>query len=183
MKKRFAEPKNHKSIKEYDFNMKHIEIEDFKGHVALIDIKKVKDEWYVPRNNGNQVCILANNFKWLLFYPDISDHAISVIFNENGKIIEWYFDIVREMGMEDGMPYMIDLYLDLVITPEGETYILDEEELEEALKIHDITEEDFDKAYRTLNNLLEKYGNGKNINYLEEISYKYLDELLNNKIK
>lgn len=178
MKKRFAEPKNHKSIKEYDFNMKHIEIDDFKGYVALIDIKKVKDEWYVPRNNGNQECILANNFKWLLFYPDNSDHAITVIFNENEKIIEWYFDIVKEMGNEDGKPFMLDLYLDLVIAPNGEMYILDEEELYEALKNGDITKSDFNNAYKTLRKLQEKYGNSNNLNYLKEISYKYLDELM-----
>lgn len=179
MKKRFAEPKNHKSIEKYDFVMKHIEIEGFSGHVGLIDIKKVKDEWYVPRNNGEQVQILGNNFKWLLFYPDSSDHAITTLFNKNDEIIEWYIDVVKEMGIENGMPYMLDLYLDLVITPKGEKYILDEEELEDALKTKDITQSDFDKAHNTLNNLLEKYDNNENREYLKEISYKYLNELSN----
>ena len=180
MKKRFIEPKNHKSIEEYNFIMKHIEIDSFKGYVGLIDIKKVKDEWYVPRDNGKQICILANNYKWLLFYPDSSDHAISAFFDENGEIIEWYIDVVKEMGIENGMPYMIDLYLDLIITSEGDIYVLDEEELKEALKSKDITKEDFDKAYLTLEKLLKKYDNGNNISYLKEISYKYFNELLNN---
>ena len=81
------------------------------------------------------------------------------------------------MGNENGMPYMLDLYLDLVITPQGETYILDEQELEDALKINDITQTDFDNAYKTLNNLLEKYHHGNDTKYLKEISYKYLEEL------
>ena len=177
MKKRFAEPKNHKAIEEYDFKMKHIDIKDFRGYVGLINIKKVKDEWYVPRKDGELECILANNFKWLFFYPDKSDNAITTFFNDRNEIVEWYIDVVKEMGNENGMPYMMDLYLDLVITPNGETYILDEEELEEALKTNDITQTDFDNAYRTLNNLLEKYHHGNDIKYLEEISYRYLDEL------
>lgn len=177
MKKRFAEPKNHKCIQEYDFKMKHIDIKDFKGYVGLIDIKKVKEEWHVPRENGELECILAKNFKWLLFYPDKSDNAITTIFNDKKEIVEWYIDVVKEMGNEDGMPYMLDLYLDLVITPRGETYILDEQELEDALKTKDITQTDFDNAYKTLNNLLEKYHHGNDTKYLKEISYKYLEEL------
>ena len=99
MKKRYAEPKDHNGIKDYDFIMKHIEIKDFKGYVALIDIKQVKKDWYVPRNNGDQVCILANNYRWLLFYPDKGDNAITAIFNDKNEIVEWYIDVVKEMGI------------------------------------------------------------------------------------
>ena len=178
MKKRFAEPKNHKCIQEYDFVMKHIEIEKFKGYVSLIDIKKVKEDWYVPRNDGSQVCILANNFKWVLFYPDIGNYAISALFDDKCEIVEWYIDVIKETGIENGIPFMIDLYLDLVITMDGEKYILDEDELEEALKKQDITKEEFNLAYKVLEYLLEKYEVEENMNYLREITYKYLNELL-----
>ena len=72
---------------------------------------------------------------------------------------------------------MYDLYLDLVITRKGEVYILDEDELLEAVKINDITEEDYKMAHDTLDMLLKKYDNGNNIDDLIDLTDKYIGEL------
>jgi len=178
MKKRYGEPINHKSIKEYKFYTEHITTQEYTGYISLIDIKKVKDKWFVPRNDNSQVCILNDNFKWLIFHPDNQKYAITALYDQNKKIIEWYIDMVKELGEENGMPYMLDLYLDLVITPENEIYVLDEDELLQAVADKDITDEDYKLAHNTLDYLLNKYDNGNNINGLIEMSNKYLEKCI-----
>lgn len=174
MKRRYAEPKNHKSIVEYDFNTDYIDTDEYSGYVSIIKIKKVKEEWFVPRDDGKQECILANGYYWLIFHPDNQKFAITALYNENKEIVEWYFDMVKNISTENGMPYMDDLYLDLVITKSGEIYILDENELKQAIEEKDITDLDYKLAHDTLDMLLNKFDNGKNIEGLYNFSNKYL---------
>ena len=176
MKKRYMEPINHKSIDKYNFKKIHVNSNEFTGYVGFVNIKHVKNVWHVPRKNGKTECILNSGYKWLEFYPNNEKYAITALCNNRKEVVEWYFDMVKDFGIEDGMPYMNDLYLDLVITRKGEIYILDEDELLEALQTKDITKKDYDMAYETMNMLLKKYDNGKNIDELVDLTNKYLGE-------
>lgn len=69
------------------------------------------------------------------------------MYNQNKEIIEWYFDISKEIGSENGVSYEDDLYLDVVVNPDGEIILLDEDELKEALDRLEISKEDYDMAY------------------------------------
>lgn len=177
MKKRYMEPRDAKVIDDYEFHKKYVETKEFKGFVGSIKIKHALDEWYVPRKDGGQECILKSGYRWIKFYPEGEKYAITALCNENEEIVEWYFDMVKNLGVEDGMPYMDDLYLDLVITKGGDVYILDEDELLEAVESKDITEDDYKMAHQTLDMLLEKYDNGKKIDELVYLTNKYLGEL------
>lgn len=73
------------------------------------------------------------------------------------ELIEWYFDIAKEVGVENGIPYEDDLYLDMVIMPDGQMLVLDEDELQEAFKRGEIDQDDVDLAYETLKELEDKY--------------------------
>lgn len=79
--------------------------------------------------------------------------------DENGNIIQWYFDISKKIGIENNIPYEDDLYLDMVITKEKNKLILDENELVEACENKDITKDDVEKAYKILEYLENKYYN------------------------
>jgi hypothetical protein len=79
------------------------------------------------------------------------------MYDGEGKIIEWYFDITKANGVdEDGKPYYDDLFLDLVLLPDGQVITLDEDELLEALNNGIITREDYDLAYRVKDRLLDR---------------------------
>ena len=177
MKKRYMEPKNHKSIDKYKFKKIYVNSREFNGYVGFINIRHVTNVWHVPRKNGKKECILNSGYNWIVFYPENEKYAITVLCNNKKEVVEWYFDMVKSFGIEDGMPYMYDLYLDLVITRKGEVYILDEDELLEAVKINDITEEDYKMAHDTLDMLLKKYDNGNNIDDLIDLTDKYIGEL------
>ena len=75
---------------------------------------------------GKEECIFANNYKWLEIYPDNEKYAITVMYDNNNNLIEWYFDMIKSGGTENGIPYINDLYLDYVIKEDGKEVILDE---------------------------------------------------------
>ena len=178
MKKRYMETKDHKTIDKYEFKKRYVDSKEFKGYIGFIDIKHALEEWHVPRKDGKKECILKSGYKWLEFYPVDEKYAITALCDENYEVIEWYFDMVKEFGIENDLPYMIDLYLDLVITPNGDIYILDEDELQEALENKDITENDYKLAHNTLDVLLQKYDNGKKIDGLKHLTDRYLKEFM-----
>ncbi len=157
MKRRFA------NTVEGDYFQERIEEDFFKGYACYVKIKNVKKPLIV--NNGKtEICIKNENYEWFEVYPDNGKYAITIMFDENKNLIEWYFDIAKNVGVENGIPYEDDLYLDMIITPNGEKIIIDENELIEAFNKGDITKEDFDSAYQTLSNLENKY-----VNNLDEL--------------
>lgn len=157
MKRRFA------NSVEGDYFQERIENDSFSGYVCYIKIKDVKRPLVV--NNGiSQICIKDENYEWFEVYPDNSKYAITIMFDDKNNLIEWYFDISKNVGIENGIPFENDLYLDMVITPTGEMLVIDENELQEAFNKGEITQEDLDSAYQTLELLENKY-----VNNLDEL--------------
>ena len=115
MKRKFAN-----KIKEgiNDYYHKRIDKDYFRGYVSLVKIKNIKKPWIVV-DNGIRCCVLDENYEWLEIYPDNEKYAITAMFNNNQELIEWYFDMIKERGVENGIPYIDDLYLDLVIKKNG----------------------------------------------------------------
>lgn len=62
--------------------------------------------------------------------------------------------MIAKQGVDvDGVPYFDDLYLDLVVYPDGTVIVDDMDELEEALLEKDITQEQFNLAIKTSHRL------------------------------
>lgn len=74
---------------------------------------------------------------------------------------------------KDGIPWFDDLYLDLVVYPNGEILEDDMNELEEALAQRDITQEQFDLALDTAQRL--RQGLLADIGQLKEYTGKCLE--------
>ena len=170
--KAYADLRKVKDIAESNFKSKYYDEEDFKGNVALVEIKKVLNEWRVDTEGR---LILANGFNWLEMYPEGENYAITAAYDIEDKIVEWYIDMCKENGIEDGMPYEDDLFLDVVIVPDGRINILDEDELLDAEKNGIITRQDVELAYKVKDEIIEKYGH--NIKKLEELTNKYLNKI------
>lgn len=157
MKRRFA------NTVEGDYVQERIEESYFQGYICYVKIKGVQKPLIV--NNGKtKICIKDENYEWFELYPDNGKYAITIMFDNHGNLIEWYFDISKNVGIENGIPFEDDLYLDMIITPNGEKLVIDENELLEAFQNGDITKEDVDSAYQTLRYLENKY-----VNNLDEL--------------
>ena len=157
----------------------YINDETFKGYVCDLKLNNI-DKPLIVFDGKNNICIRDNGYEWIEVYPDKGNYAITIIFDQNKNIIEWYFDIAKKIGIENDIPYEDDLYLDLIITSTGEKRIIDEDELKEALENNDITKDEFELAYCILKELDEKYY--QHFDYLIDFT-DYLCNKLNIKLE
>lgn len=163
MKRRYADGRDNKDILESDFRNFYISNDKFVGNVAVLKINKVNKKWCVDEEER---CILDDNYTWVQMYPKDQNYCITAMYDEKNNIKEWYFDITKNNGIENGVPYEDDLYLDVVIVPDGRVHILDEDELLEALNQKEITKEEYDLAYNVKNHIIDKFA--KNIEELKQ---------------
>lgn len=172
LKRRFADARNHKTIIEKKFKNKTFNNDEFVGNISLLEIEKVKENWYVDTERR---CILGNGHKWLEIYKENQNYCITSMFNENRKLVEIYIDVSKKLGIEDGVPYEDDLYLDVVLVPDGRKHLLDEDELKEAYKNKIVNKEEYDLAYSVANKMYNL--NQEEVQKIINFSYKYLDIL------
>lgn len=129
----------------------------YNGYASIIKIEKVNRRLVLPVE-GKELCLADNGYTWLTFLPDNSNWCMSAMYDEMGKIIEWYFDITKENGLDEhGNPYQNDLYLDAVLLPNGKILKLDEDELQEALNNGAITKQEFDMAYKVCGQIINEF--------------------------
>ena len=158
-------------VDEKKFKSMYVDEKDYKGYLSQIHIVKANQP---PKELGEDYIERANSgCKWLEFYPENSNVAMTVCFNKENKILQWYFDIMQNVGIKDGNPYFEDLYLDITITPENKIELLDEDEIKEALENKEITQKQYDMAYEEAERLINKI-NGKQ-KELIKFSNKYFD--------
>ena len=100
-------------------------------------------------------------------------------YDQNKKLVEFYFDMVAGSGIENGVPYILDIYLDLVITGKNSKYVLDEDELQEGLEQNIISQVEYDEAYNTLDMLMKKYETNEELDKLKNVMQNYFDEMYN----
>ncbi|SHO43087.1 DUF402 domain-containing protein [Anaerocolumna xylanovorans] len=136
-----------------NFCQQRIDNMHFKGMARLITMEEVKEP-VIWNFHNDEILICDNGMKWLAMMPDKEYYVISALLNSKNEITLWYIDMIAESGIdEDGIVYYYDLYLDLVVYPDGKVYTDDMDELEEALKNKDISREQYNLAIDTSNNL------------------------------
>lgn len=174
MKKKYADYPNWSRVLEKNYKQMYFNNEDFKGYVCLLTAVKVKEKLFITKDEKEYV-LIDDGYLWLQFYPDnCKNVALSVAITNDGEIREWYFDIAKNTSLTDkGVPYIDDLYLDVVLTPDGKIELLDEDELQDALDKKDITKDDFDLSYKYANSVI-KCLDGK-AEELTKFTYKYND--------
>ncbi len=173
LKKRFANYISEaEDVLEIKQKIKSIKEKDFSGDIYLNEFVKMSSPAFLE----NSLCVRDNNYKWLQFYDDTSKICLTTIYDEKNEIVEWYFDIAREIGKENDVPYEDDLYLDVVLKPNGEVTLLDEDELKEAFERMEMTKQEFDKVYEIAKNLMKKLqGNQEKV---KNFTDKYLQKML-----
>lgn len=175
LKKHFANSVlNDLDVESVEQRILNVDDNDFKGDIYLNNFTKIKSPYILE----NGLCMRDTGYKWLEFYDYNSKIRLTAMYDEKNEIVEWYFDIARMIGKESGIPYEDDLYLDVLLTKEGKTILLDEDELKEALERRELTEKEFNETYNIANKLIKRIdGNEKKV---KEFTDKYLKKLLHN---
>lgn len=128
---------------------------EFEGVVGLLCMDLVEKILSVY-HTGKEVCIVNDGFQWLQHFPKGKHHTVTTIFDEQGQIVQWYIDISLQNGLEEGIAYMDDLFLDIILLPTGEVFEKDKDEIEVALADGTISRMQYDLAYREFYRLLEE---------------------------
>lgn len=132
------------------------EIVDISGdEVVYRDDEKLITKWK-PINPRDDI---GSGMSCVLFKKG---WKISKFYNKDGSFRFWYCDIIDYEYEEKEDKYtIIDLLLDVIVYEDGHYEILDEDEMEDAIKNNIITLEIKNEATEKLNNLIELIENGK----------------------
>jgi len=142
-----------KCIKSKKLKGKQVSTDFFKGYIGIIEIEEVSEK-QIWKFSGEDIVVCDDGLKWLSILPQNDFYCITAMMNEDNEILLWYIDMIAAQGIDaDGIPYFDDLYLDLVVYPDGTIIVDDMDELEEALAAKDITQEQFKLAISTSDKL------------------------------
>jgi len=153
IRRRYIGKMNRDLFKSYTSKIIRVDEESMHGYAAHIKILDVERPFIV----GDGVCIGDAGYSWTQFMPDNENWALCAMCDNHGNIIEWYFDITRENAVDEkDSPYYEDLYLDLVVMPDGRVLVFDEDELQDAYENNEITANEFHMAHRVKDELIER---------------------------
>ena len=173
MKRKYLDRSNWQRIKKSKNIVINTFQERFQGYGAACFVEKVHEKLICTLDNG-KICLVDDGYVWIQRSPVKENWSITTMFDENNKIIQWYIDITKQNSIDgNANPFFDDLYLDVVVLPTGEIFLLDEDELKEALDKNIITQSDFDLAYKVAKDIMN--GLAKDIIYLSNMSYEDLE--------
>lgn len=156
MRKRYIDGTNWKMCEKTHSKVKYIS--DFMtGYISYVEIKKVKKK-FVVEHNGKTTILLDNGYKRIVFLPKDEKWCAEATYDNDNNIVEWYFDMTsRNYVDESNKPCFDDLYLDVVLMPDGEIIVFDEDELINAYENGEISQEQFETAKATAKKIIQEY--------------------------
>ncbi|WP_282137413.1 DUF402 domain-containing protein [Rossellomorea aquimaris] len=131
MKRKYGDRSGWERIIERKYAQSFLDTVPFTGYITLLTAVKVKDPIIVDYGD-HKVCILDDGYIWMHQFPMDKHHVVTTMFDDKGEIVQWYIDICYKNSIEKGIPYMEDLYLDIIVLPTGEVIEKDADELEDA---------------------------------------------------
>ena len=141
--------------------------EKLKSYITIKHVIKMKDNC-TAFINGRKVTILDKDYAILEYTPTNLNYNVRVFFNDKGKILEYYFDVINKIEIKNDDIYYEDLYLDVIYHTKnangccGYISLSDEKELINAYKNKDINKKQFDMAYNVALKLMDELKNKTN---------------------
>ena len=166
-------------IIERRYTVRPCNFQGMEGVVSLLQIRKVTEPLMVPGENGEKVLIADAGYSWLQVAFKEQFFWATVMYDNKGRFMQGYFDITGGNSFEDmENPTFKDMYLDLVLLEGGRILVLDRDELEEAVKQNEITEDEYEqtvKAGEELDRFLQEKGK-EFLQFCSEWREKLLEE-------
>lgn len=155
MKRKYADRRGWRRIIGSHMTRKSFMWPSFHGEAVLLNFDEVKAPLSVIYG-GIRTKTVDQSFSWLQLFPACPAHfVLTAMFNAEKQLVQCYFDVTYQEGRDpDGVLWFDDLYLDIILFPGHDLYLVDEDELTEALDTGIITPEMYDRAWRTARNLV-----------------------------
>jgi len=152
LKRKFGDRSEWKRVIKRKYSQSYLDTKKFKGYITLLNTIKVTEPLSVRYGEEN-VCIVNDGYMWLQQFPLEKNHSVTTMFNANGDIVQWYIDICLRNGFENEVPWMDDLFLDIVLLPSGEVIEKDVDEIDDALTKGIIDKTLYDFAWNEMKNI------------------------------
>ena len=141
---------------ERDFVSVYHQDDFFTGAIGLLTFTGLEKPETVSSIRG-EMCIADNGYQWLELVPENGHWALTAMFHDDA-LFEQYVDITLENVVSgDGNAVFTDLLLDVVVLKDGKPVLLDEDELEEALAGGVVSQEQYDLARCTADQIVNFY--------------------------
>lgn len=168
---------NWRRILEKESFFKNIKTANFEGEIGLLHFLKVTAP-LIKKYKNKHYTLVANGYYWLQIAPINKNYWITAMFNEKKEFVQFYIDITKQNIIKNnGKSYFYDFFLDVVTLPNRESYLLDEDELQEALEAGEITQAEYERSYEVARSVLNYVDN--NFDELINFSYYCFDILEN----
>ena len=123
-----------------------VDTDAFHGLVSLIQL--LDGEYrYWEFNNAGAAPVCGKDMVWLQLLPDDTERCITAKFLPDKTVSVWYVDVIE--GWEyapDGVAVIIDKYLDVIFTPQGDVKVTDRDELDAAYDSGELTNKQYEDA-------------------------------------
>lgn len=120
--------------------------QDKTGIASILLLKKVTEPLTIHYEHGD-VTIVNEGDTWLQIAFRDAYYWVTAMFDQNNELLQIYFDITNGNCLDnEENPTFDDLYLDIMMEPDGTLHLLDRDELDEALEAGEITTAQHQKA-------------------------------------
>lgn len=117
-----------------------------RGKESLLVIREVTGPLTV-HDGGEDVLIVDTDYAWVQIALEGLPFWLTAMYDDRGRLIQIYFDITAGNRFDDPEnPTFVDMYLDIVVNSRGELFVMDQDELDEALAEGTITREEWNRA-------------------------------------
>ena len=157
MRKKYADETYLRGVAQYHIIKKKLEEQN--SYIVLKKIIKI-DEPFVKK-----MTLIDDGYYIMEYTPIDKLYNARAFIDKNLNTVSYYFDISLGNGEDNGRPYYDDLFLDIIYGTETDNTvkILDEDELQEALEIGQITQQDYDLAHSVCSELVDEIQENRNV--------------------
>lgn len=156
IERKLANSPGWKRIIQNRFYHSYVDTPEFTGHITLYCMDAVTAPLVVEYFH-RKTCIVDAGYAWLRQYPAGEHFTVTAQYDASARIVAWYIDICLRTGVDQNqIPWMDDVYLDLVVSPAMEMELKDADELLAARENGEITAAEFDLAWRVAGRLMER---------------------------
>ncbi|MDN6837940.1 MAG: DUF402 domain-containing protein, partial [Staphylococcus equorum] len=146
MKVKYIDKRHWRRIIDKEYTEVKVNNNKFKGIIGLVTMKKVREPLEITVV-GQNIIVADDNYQWLQILPEKKRYSITVMLDDKGNPLEYYFDINIKNVTQKGNARTIDLCLDVLVLPNGEYELVDEDDLQRALDQGQITKKQYHEAY------------------------------------
>ena len=155
MKVKYIDKRHWRRIIDREYTEVKVNNNKFKGIIGLVTMKKVREPLEVSVV-GQNIVVADDNYQWLQILPEKKRYSITVMLDDKGNPLEYYFDINIKNVTQKGNARTIDLCLDVLALPSGAYELVDEDDLLRALNQGQITKKQYHEAYIIAHQLMIK---------------------------